>query len=186
LSSAEARESTVASRRELLLVAGGLLSILYLYSTYWHGPRDRELAAIRTQVSEAKVKLDSDLALLESLSRTGSPAPNEEPADLRLDQVRGLNSKFANLLNEVSSNEGSDPFKIIRIATGPREAFAEYLKVLFKLEFQAPFHSVGRFLERLEKSDLLTEVVSVDISRADPELKRCTVRLELYSYASRQ
>ncbi|NDC76530.1 MAG: hypothetical protein EBZ67_01400 [Chitinophagia bacterium] len=93
--------------------------------------------------------------------------------------------KQTNIVRELSGGDTPDLFLIRNLSVGREEKFADYSKVLFNLEIEAPFMSVGHFLEKLEKSDLLTEVVNIDISRVEREMKRCTIKLSLYSYVAR-
>jgi hypothetical protein len=185
MSEPDSPESQPASLREILLVAGTMGALAFAYLQFWHLPRNREIAALQKQVIEAKKKLENDLSAADALSKKANADPVEQAADAQMDRVREMNSNFANIVRELSGGDTPDLFTIKSLNLAKEEKMADYSKVLFNLELEAPFLSVGQFLERLEKSDLLTEVVSVDISRVQPEMKRCTIRLSLYSYAAR-
>jgi hypothetical protein len=181
----EAEEKPIASLREIGLVFGAMAALAYLYFQFWHFPQAREYETLKKQVVEAKKKLDGDLAAADSLSKKARLDPVEEAADLKMDQIREMNSNFANIVRELSGGDTPDLFLIRNLTLAKEEKFADYNKVMFNLEIEAPFMSVGQFLERLEKSDLLTEVVNIDISRVEREMKRCTIKLSVYSYVAR-
>jgi len=186
MSDALDQERPVASARELFLVLAGMLSLAFGYYQFWHLPRSQELASLRTQLFESKKKLESDLAVINSLNQVSQADQVIEKADQKLEQVREMNSNFANIVRELSGGDTPDLFQIRNLAVKSEDRFADYSRVLFNMEIEAPFLSVGQFLERLEKSDLLTEVIQIDITRLEKEMKRCTIKLALYSYVARQ
>lgn len=185
MSEADGQEKPVASLREIGLVMGAMAALSYSYFQFWHLPQSRDYQALQKQVIEAQRKLDGDLSAADSLSKKAKLDPVEEAADVKMDQIREMNSNFANIVRELSGGDTPDLFLIRNLSVGREEKFADYNKVLFNLEIEAPFISVGQFLEKLEKSDLLTEVINIDISRVEREMKRCTIKLSLYSYAAR-
>lgn len=184
-----AQPGAKATPREILLVAAGIASILYGYSRFWHGPNSRQMTELVQTNSDRRLRLQGDLATVERLeteARTQTASDGAVGAgDSKLDQVREVNSNFANIVRELSGVGASERFTIRSLTLSKEEKLADYTRVLFTLEIEAPFLAVGGFLERLEKSDLLTEVVDIDVSRIEKELKRCTIRLSIYSYAAR-
>ena len=185
MSDADGLEKQPASLREVALVCGAMVMLAYAYFQFWYLPEARAFDTLTRQVQEAKKKLESDLAAADALSKRARMDPVEEAADIKMDQVREVNSNFANIIRELSGGDTPDLFKIKSLTVGKEERFIDYSKVLFNLEIEAPFLAVGQFLDRLEKSDLLTEVINIDVSRVEKEMKRCTIKLSLYSYAAR-
>jgi hypothetical protein len=58
-----------------------------------------------------------------------------------------------------------------------------FTQVAYDIELESNFLAVGRFLQRLEDSPLLTELHSIEIERAPSEMKRVRTNIKLYSYA---
>ncbi|NDD91395.1 hypothetical protein EBZ37_04855 [bacterium] len=171
--------------RELVLavVAATVLSIAF--GKYWYKPRKLSIANEIRLVEETNKKLIADQEVFSDLQKIDSESEQPRGQDPRITVIREANSSFANIIKKLSGTDDPDLFSIKNIAVEKEESFSEYSKVLFSLELEAPFLHVGRFLETLEKSDLLTEVVDIEANRIEPELKRCSVKLKLYSYVNR-
>jgi len=188
--STEHHKKAGATPRELLLVAMGILALLYGYMRFWHEPRALEIQGKAQALSDNNARLTADLATLETLNRQArleaeALQAGQVTQNAQIDQVREMNSNFANIVRELTGAGSTGKFSIRNLAVSKEEKMADYTKVLFSLELDAPFLALGSFLERLEKSDLLTEVVDIQVTRIERELKRCTIKLSIYSYAAR-
>jgi hypothetical protein len=170
--------------RELALTAAGLTAIALVYVNTWHANREIDIKRETKAIEDARKKLQADEDVISTLIKEQN-APQEEKQDARLATIREANNNFANIVKTLSGTDDPDLFSIRNLTVDKEEQFSEYSKVLFTLEVDAPFLHVGQFLEKLEQSNLLTELVNVEATRIDPELKRCSVKLSIYSYVSR-
>ncbi len=172
------------SPRELVLTAVGLIALSLVYTNTWHANREVDIKRETKAIEEGRKKLQADEAMIAALIQEEN-APQSKGQDARLATIREANNNFANIVKTLSGTDDPDLFTIRNLTVDKEERFAEYSKVLFTLEVDAPFLHVGQFLEKLEQSNLLTELVNVEATRIDPELKRCSVKLSIYSYVSR-
>jgi hypothetical protein len=175
----------VATKRELLMLLLGITAICYGFLHYWYEPRAKETRRLQQFVNEAKAKIENDATLAESLTKQAILNSRPPETDTQLEQIKIMNSNFANIIRELSGVGGMGRFDIRNLTVSKEEKMADYTRVLFTVEIEAPFLAIGSFLERLEVSKLLTEVVEIDVSRIEREHKRCQVKLSIYSYASR-
>ena len=172
------------SIRELGLTAAGLAALSLIYVNTWHAHREVDIKRETKAIDEARKKLQADEAVIATLIQEKN-APEPEGQEARLATIREANNNFANIVKTLSGTDDPDLFSIKNLTVEKEERFSEYSKVLFSLEIDAPFLHVGQFLEKLEHSNLLTELVDVEATRIDPELRRCSVKLSIYSYVSR-
>lgn len=172
------------SIRELALTTAGLAALALVYANTWHANREVDIKRETKAIEDAQKKLQADETVIATLIQEEN-APQAEGQDARLATIREANNNFANIVKTLSGTDDPDLFSIKNLTVDKEERFAEYSKVLFSLEVDAPFLHVGQFLEKLEESNLLTELVNVEATRIDPELKRCSVKLSIYSYVSR-
>jgi len=179
-------KSAASSVRERAMAVVTIIAMSIFYYSFWHTPKKGAIAKQASALTEAMKKQESTEALLKSLS-SGTPNTDKSAGDKssRITLIRQANNNFSNIVQTLSGAGSKESFVIQNLTAEKEETFSEYSKVLFNLEVDAPFLSVGKFLEKIEKSDLLTELVSIEATRIDPELKRCTIKLKLYSYASR-
>jgi hypothetical protein len=178
-------EQSAPQPREILLTVAGLIALSLAYVNVWYNPREIEIKRDQKILEEAQKKLKADEDLIASLNSSDKPAEQQLAQDARLATIREANNNFTNIVKKLSGNENPDLFMIRSLTLDKEEQFSEYNKVQFTLDVEAPFLNVGQFLEKLEESLLLTELVDIDATRIDPELKRCSVKLSLNSYVSR-
>jgi len=67
-----------------------------------------------------------------------------------------------------------------------QETYRDIEKTLFHLQVEGGFLSIGRFLDELERSPLLTEVKSVEVVRFTDELRKCWANIEIYGFTKRR
>jgi hypothetical protein len=82
----------------------------------------------------------------------------------------------------IVSGSQQGAFSISKILAEKSKKTGAYTQTLYELETESSFLAIGKFLESLEDSPLLTEVESVEISRIEQEMKRCTAKIRLYGY----
>ena len=109
------------------------------------------------------------------MKTTGSP---------NLNKSLESNDNFTAFLKVLKSD--GIAFTINKLAVIKQDELKKYYKTLFVLELDTSFLTLGQFIDKLEHSDLLLEVQSLDVSRIGRELKKCTVKIEFYGYVMRK
>lgn len=97
------------------------------------------------------------------------------------------NTGQANLMLAISDVEKRNSgFVLRKIASEKTDIQNGLEKNSYQIEVEAPFISIGGFLEKLEKSKFLTKVSNVQIIRTEKELNICRAKITLDSFAWRQ
>ena len=172
------------SSRESVLASLFVVGVLFLVQRYWIAPQQLRVTKLRGEVTVAKATLQKDQAELKKLS-TRSPASQEFAASQRLlDRYLKSNAMFSNVVTGLVENSKNDAFQLNKITSDLQSTFGTYTQTQYQVEVEAPFIAIGKFLEKLEDSALLTEVDSIEISRIQEEMKRCRANIRLFSYVA--
>ncbi len=173
--------------RETLLLSLGILAVGFGFQRFWVVPKTKSLDELGKQVDSARKQLDETRAMI---AKVGSRAPASTTPVVADDHVaRGLldrylesNDRFSKVVMGIVSGSKEGSFTISKILAEKSQKMGAYTQTLYELETESSFLSIGKFLESLEDSPLLTEVESVEISRIEQEMKRCTAKIRLYGY----
>lgn len=174
------------NQRECILLSVICLAITGVYVHYWQRPHVAKLQQLKTVIETTEAEIVSNTNLLSQLA-TRMPVSVESKAsqDL-LEKYRKSNSQLANVITSISTDNPKYPFLLSRISTESQNATDGFTKILYNIELEATFVSIGKFLERLEDSPLLTEVGSIEIARVSSEMKRCHTKIKLLSYSLKE
>jgi hypothetical protein len=82
----------------------------------------------------------------------------------------------------IFSGSKENDFTVQKITSMQSTKFGGYTQTLYALEADSSFIAIGKFLENLEDSPLLTEIESIDIARIENEMKQCKASIRLYGY----
>ena len=168
--------------RESVLISAFAVGLLVLFQIYWVKPRSVKLEEVREKVASTRSKIQETKNLISNL---GSRAPASEEAKTTqslLDKYFTSNAKFSSVIMGVFSGAKDDSFSLVRMTSEKSSKVGGYTQTLYQLEAESTFISIGKFLERLEDSSLLTEVESIDISRLGSEMERCKANIRLFGY----
>ena len=138
------------------------------------------LTDFRAKSEIAKNKLAESQAFLDKLSKR-DPSADGVNADY-LDQYLRLNDRFSSVITGIVSSSKGGGFMLTRVSLEGEITENGYKRMLYSMDAEASFISIGKFLEKLEDAPLLTEVSSVEINRIENEMKRCKAHIKLYSY----
>ena len=143
------------------------------------GAEIRRFREARSQIGEMDQQLESARANLALATAQRAPASGQSP----LLHIRRQNRGLASLVEAMSSvEERRADFKLQKITSEKFESGPDFDKSTLLVEIDAPFNSLGAFLEDLEQSDLLTRVESVEVAREGREMKMCRAKIQLSGF----
>ena len=173
------------NRNETVLLTLFALSCFYLFDSHWLKPKRHALNDLKNEVSSAQASVEKNQSLLATL-QTRAPAS----ADLRtsndlLEKYLKNNDRFSSVVAGIVSNSNHSTFNVNKISAESQSQLYGYSQILYSIEADASFISIGKFLESLEDSSLLTEVSSIEIGRTTSDLRLLKTTIKLFSYVSR-
>lgn len=174
------------NRNETILVTATILSLFFLFSHYLRAPQNQKLLILKQEVDTAKSEVETNEQLLARLSTGVSrgPASIEDPfARQRLEKYAQSNDRLSKIMQHLAKNK-EHTLVISRISTEKPTALSGYTKTRISLDAEASFVSIGKFLEKIEDSPLLTEVESIEINRVVGDLRLCNAKINLFSYVT--
>lgn len=167
--------------RALLFVSSILVSCLlvklFVFDEY------SQMASLGRQIDDLSSQIEQSQNSLIQLQN----AKNEMTANAALLAYKKENVGQAGLMKVLSETEKkNNGFALRKIASEKNEKLDEVEKNTFQMEVEAPFISIGSFLENLENSKLLTRVDSVQVFRTEKELSLCRAKIIVDSYSWRE
>jgi Tfp pilus assembly protein PilO len=140
---------------------------------------------LKNEVTSVQASVDKNQALLVALqSRAPASADLRTSNDL-LEKYLKNNDRFSNVVAGIVSNSNHSTFNVTKISAESQAQLYGYSQILYSIEADASFISIGKFLESLEDSSLLTEVSSIEIGRTGSELRLLKTKIKLFSYVSK-
>jgi len=166
-------------QRERILAFVTISTIAALLAHFFLLSLATETYQTHSKTAQIEDEINRIRSTLQELRSANDKSLKKDP----LWRVRRENKGVAGLIKTVSGMEEiRNDFSVRKIASEKTEKSADFEKTTLNLEIEAPFNSLGAFLEDLEKSDLLTRVEAVQVIRTDKELKLCRARITLNSY----
>ena len=161
------------SRRERLLSLATLSITLLAVTKYGYlNFRSQELAA-SLKIKSVRIQLAS----LNGETPTAAPARS-------ISSVATVDSgsRFASVFAGIS--ESIDPLQteILRFAETAQVKSDGYSKSTYTLELRSPFLPIGQLIERIEKSDLMVDIESIEMAHVEHDLQRLTATLLINNY----
>jgi hypothetical protein len=165
---------------ESVLISAVALASMLAFERFWQRPNSKELKEIQSKVLETKKKIEDTRRVLEELKSREPASPENRTAQSLFDRYLNSNERFSSVVMGIFSGSKEADFSVQKITALQSNKFEGYTQTLYALEAESNFISIGKFLENLEDSPLLTEVESIDISRIENELKQCKANIRLY------
>lgn len=173
------------NRNETVLMTLFALSCFYLFEAHWLKPKRQALNDLKNEVSSVQASVDQNQALLTTLqSRAPASADLRTSNDL-LEKYLKNNDRFSNVVAGIVANSNHSTFNVTKISAESQSQLFGYSQILYNIEADATFISIGKFLESLEDSSLLTEVSSIEIGRAGNDLRLLKTSIKMFSYVSK-
>ena len=167
---------------ESILISLFSLMSMFAFDRFWQKPHSKELKELQTKVVDAKKKIDETQKLLDGLKNRAPATEDHHTTSSLFDRYLTSNDRFSSVIMGIFSGSKENDFSVQRISALQSTRFEGYTQTLYSLDAESNFIAIGKFLENLEDSPLLTEIESIDISRIENELKQCRASIRLYGY----
>lgn len=167
---------------ESILISLVLLAVMGVFQVYWVKPNSKKMFEIQVKTAAIQKKIEESKSLIVS---AGSRTPANEEAKTTqnlLERYVTSNTKFSKIITGIFNGSKDGGFSISKITAERSSAIGAYTQTLYNLQAESSFISIGRFLETLEDSPLLTEVESIDINRIENEMKKCRADIRIFGY----
>ncbi len=134
-----------------------------------------KIASVKTEIARA----DSNL---QNVRGSKSVDAKKDPPW----RYRGENLALASFMKTLGSVDARrEDITVRRIASKKQELSADFEKTTLQMKIDTPFNSLGKLLEEIEASKLLTRVEKIRIMRIENELRLCRARMMLNAYSWR-
>lgn len=157
-------------RRRVLLLGAGVLSLFFLYATYFYWPMSAEIEEKQENVAALRQERDKKKAMVANLAEMRRTVA-ELDAQLKKATAELPDKKeIPELLSNISSL-GSDSGLIIVVFRQRPEDFQDfYAQVPVEVRVKGTYHQVGTFFDKVGR---LNRIVNVsDIGLKDPRNER--------------
>ncbi len=170
-------------KESITLSVIALLLMGYFHVT-WTKNHLKEVADLKAKVATVSTELEKNRKLEANLKGKAPTYVEIQTSNDLLERYLKSNEKFSSIVDGIISNSNGREFLLSKMLAESQEKVNGYIQTLYKIEAEATFLSIGKFLEKLEDSSLLSEVQSVEIKRSANELRVCNVKINLLSYSS--
>jgi hypothetical protein len=161
----------------LVIVGGGVL-----FQRFWVLPNSQRLVELQEKAKATQAKIDELKTQLGTI-KVKAPATEEvKTAQSLLDRYISTNDRFSSVIMGIFSGSKEREFNISKIIAEKSEKVGVYTQTLYQIDAESSFIAIGKFLEGLEDSALLTEVDSINITKIEEEMKRCRASIRLFGY----
>jgi|GEM_PF-6943287 len=167
---------------ESILVSVFALLSMYAFDRFWQQPHSKELKEVQTKVVTARKSVEDKRKVLDSLKSRAPASTEVKTAQTLFDRYLASNDRFSSVIMGIFTGSKENEFSIQKLAALQSTSFGGYVQTLYSLDVESNFIAIGKFLENLEDSPLLTEVESIDITRIENEMKQCKASIRLYGY----
>jgi Tfp pilus assembly protein PilO len=171
-------------KSEVVLTSLFACAMAYLFQTYWLRPHVDQLNSMKSEVAGVQTQVDQNQSLLVTLKNRVPASIEVKSSNELLDKYIKSNDRFSNVVSSIIQSSNTLSFMLNKISAESQEQLMGYAQTLYSIQAEASFISIGKFLETLEDSPLLTEVQSIEIERTGNELKMCKANIKLFNYVS--
>lgn len=177
------------SKRERILCLVTVVAMFFGYSKWVVAKKRASIRAmdINIQTLESSSRdLKTMMAAIQQ-KRSLASAPVDAAESDALPQYLTNSASLSNLIRQLTNEDPAHKYNVKSIVGRPAaiEKGAEskpYELISYEVKLETSFLSVGHFIERLEESKFVLDVVSVEVQRIESDLKRCTATIRLNSY----
>ena len=142
-----------------------LIAVAVLDWTYFYGPQQRDLADLRSQVSQKHADLDT------KRGKTNARAQAERElrdltAELKRAQARLPDQReIADLLSSVAASGRAAGLDIMLFRQKPEVAHDFYAEVPVEMQMRGTYHDVALFLDRVKRLDRIVNVTNIQLAK---------------------
>jgi hypothetical protein len=167
---------------ESVLLSLVILGGAFLFQRFWVLPNSQRLVELQQKTKATQARIDEMRTQLTTV-KVKAPATEEvKTAQSLLDRYISTNEKFSSVVMGIFTGSKERDFTISKIIAEKTEKVGIYTQTLYQIDAESSFIAIGKFLEGLEDSALLTEVESINITKIEEEMKRCKASIRLYGY----
>lgn len=141
-----------------------------------------QLLVLKEKISAVEIEKARAGSNLEGIKESKSIDAKKDPLWAYRNENIGLAS-FMKILSNVDAKR--DDLTVRRIASEKQEITSDFEKTTLQMEIDTPFNSLGKLLEEIEGSKLLTRVEKIQIMRIENELRLCRARIILNTFSWR-
>ncbi len=160
-----------------------ILLMVYMHVS-WTKNRLKDVVELKTKVTTAKAELEKNRTLEANLKGKAPSYLEIQTSNDLLERYLKSNERFSSIVDGIVSSSNGRDFLLSKMLADSQVEMNGYIQTLYKIEAEATFLSIGKFLESLEDSPLLSEVQTIEIKRNQSELRICNVKIDLLSYSS--
>jgi hypothetical protein len=142
----------------------------------------QQILTLKEKISAVEMEKTRAGSNLESIKESKSVDAKKDPLWSYRNENMGLAS-FMKILGNVDAKR--EDLTVRRIASEKQEITPDFEKTTLQMEIDTPFNSLGKLLEEIEGSKLLTRVEKIQIIRIENELRLCRARIMLNAYSWR-
>jgi hypothetical protein len=167
---------------ESLLISLFSVVALMAFERFWQKPHSKERKELEAKVASTRKSIEEAKKVLDDLKSRAPASQDNQTTQSLFHRYLSANDRFSSVVMGIFSGSKEYDFAVQKISALQSNRFEGYTQTLYSLEAESNFIAIGKFLENLEDSPLLTEIESIDISRIENELKQCKASIRLYGY----
>jgi hypothetical protein len=167
---------------ESILLSFVILGGAFLFQRFWVLPNSQRLVELQEKSKTMKAKIEELKTQLNTMAVKAPVTEEVKTAQSLLDRYVSTNERFSSVIMGIFSGSKERDFSISRIIAEKSEKIGVYTQTLYQIDAESSFIAIGKFLEGLEDSALLTEVDSINITKIEDEMKRCKASIRLFGY----
>lgn len=173
------------SKREKILVSTVIVFLLFAHFKYIHSSLSAKNNKIVEQKNAVQAQINSNSQNLAQLMSRNPASISRTSESGHYKKYLNANDNFSNIVKQLIEHDQKSKFYVRKMGVAEQNEYKGYTKTLFNLEVEGSFFSIGDFLQSLESSALLTEVKEIKIDRISDDLRKCSAKIDLYSYVAR-
>ena len=160
-------------RRRVILLGASLLSIFFLYATYFYWPLSSEIEEKQENVATLKQERDRKKQMVANLAEMREMVASLDAQLKKATAELPEKKEIPELLSNISSLGSDSGLSIIVFRQRPEEFQDFYAQVPVEVRVRGTYHQVGTFFDKVGR---LNRIVNVsEIGLKDPRVDRESV-----------
>lgn len=176
------------AKREKILFVITVLSICIALYQYGYKSFQGKRTSLISKLNAAQTELINQTKVLSQISQTRTPSSveaQEESVKSVLEKAMNENKEFTKLMEELVRNANSQNVEVLKLTLESTDHVDSIVRARYRMELRAPFMDLGSLIEKLEKSDLILEIESIDLKRDGSDMRQVFMSAKINSYIAR-
>lgn len=165
------------SQRESILGFVTLAVLLFGYFNYWYIPHQRSVQDDKQKLVTVESQLQQRSTLVGDIQRRLAASIQENNLGNDSKEYLPASRHLGLVLRQIVGEDPSLTTNSIKLIKTDKQK--EFKEVQMTLEIEGTFKSIGSFVERLENTRIMSEVLKIDVLRIPTDLERCIAKLNL-------